>query len=391
MERILAKAAAKRERRGEFGDARVTIDALTRAEADALDGLTWPGRPPKPFLAGEPRTLSLTKLETALQAVDLRPGELYPEVLGRPLRDLPRERGDRRAARDAFWSAVLAHPAVAGHLPLETWFEEARTSGRLTARDRELVGEALRVVEWLHRSARERGIRPGTPVDRAILAAHLFDGRPHRLDTGTPLERLARVLVSAALTLSPRTPMRRVWAAAGVEIDPTSTTVLTLGLLPRGDTPIEATLRALAGCHVVLTLGHLESYRASWDHSEVFVCENPSILRAAERSLGSACPPLVCGAGWPTEAVRTLLGQLSEDGATIRYHGDFDAEGVAIFRHFERHVGAEPWRFDASSYYAALGEGAGRDLSLEEALSVRRRAVPEELLVEPLLEDLRTS
>jgi uncharacterized protein (TIGR02679 family) len=394
LESVLRIAAERRERRGAFGDARFTVADLTPAQADALDGLPWPGRRPKPFLVGETRTLTLARLEAALEAAGLRHADLYPQALGRPLKDLPRERADRRAAREAFWDDVLAHPVVAGHRATETWFQRARDIGQVGPGDRELVADALRVVEWVGAHA----AASTTAIDRAVLAARLFDGRPHALDAGTPLERLARQLLATTLGSPPEMP-RAAWTAAGVEVDPTSTSVLTLCLLAQGDTPVEIALRALHGTHVVLTLAQLELQQATWGQRDVFVCENPSILRAAERALGPRCPPLVCGAGWPTDAVRALLGQLAASGATLRYHGDFDPEGVAIFRLLQREIEAVPWRYDAEAYRTALAENADRELPtapiasersdpLAQAIAAEGRAVPEELLVDRLLTDL---
>jgi uncharacterized protein (TIGR02679 family) len=399
LESVLRRAAERRERRGRVGDAQITVERLTRAEADALDGLPWPGPRPKPFLMGETRRLSLVRLEAALEAAALRPTELYTEALGRPLRDLPRERNELQAARHVFWHEVETHAIVAGDSGLQAWFEHARRTGRLSAPDRALVEGALRVLEWVT----GRNAAPAVavaPVDRAVLAAELFDGRPHALDAGTSHEGLARQLVATAFGVSPAAPARVIWAAAGVEVDPTSTSVLTLCLRARGATPLETALRSLHGTHVVLTLGQLEARRADWTDDDVFVSENPSVLRAAEHVLGPRCPPMVCSAGWPTDAVRALLGQLARSGAALRYHGDFDHEGVAIFRHMQREVGVVPWRYDADSYRAALAKNAGRDLPtlttgragagpLQHAIDVEARAVPEELVIDELLTDLR--
>jgi uncharacterized protein (TIGR02679 family) len=135
----------------------------------------------------------------------------------------------------------------------------------------------------------------------------------------------------------------------------------------------------------------------------VFVCENPSVVRAAERVLGTRSAPLICGAGWPTDAVRLLLEQLQSAGAAIRYHGDFDLTGVAIFRLLERELDVRPWRYDADAYTATLSASADRDLprvgaaaadaagDLEVALATHDREVPEELVIDDLLLDLATT
>lgn len=391
LERVVARAARRREARGPFGDAKVRLDPLTPQEADALDGLPWPGRR-RTFLSGQAPTIGLLRFEAAIEAAGLRPDALYAEALGRPPADLPGEGRARRARRDAWWERTLADPRVAGHPALRDWLESARVAGRLRVRDAVLVDAALRVLERV----------PGAgPVDRAVLAAELFDGRPHALDADTPLERLARSLLAACGGLDEGARPRAAWSAFGVEVDATSTTVLTLGLAPLGDEPIEVALRAQLGRHVVLTLGQLQGCAARWRASDVFVCENPSVLRAAERSLGGRCPPLVCGGGWPTDAVRLLLEQLRATGARLRYHGDFDLTGVAIFRLLAREIGLRAWRYDAAAYRAALARHGDRDLprvratapggsgALEAALVATGRSIPEELVIDDLLVDLR--
>jgi len=368
----------------------VALQPLTQKEADALDGLPWPGRR-RPFLTGQAPTISLLRFEASLEAGGLRPGALYEEALGRPLRDLPGEGRARRATRDAFWTEILGDRVVVERPALRAWLEAARTFGRLGPRDADLVAAALRVLERLP---------AGRPVDRSVLAAELFDGRPHALDSDTPLERLARCMLAACRGIDDSARPRAAWGASGVEIDATSTTVLTLGLAPLGDERIERALRAQIGRHVVLTLGQLQAGAPRWPAQDVFVCENPSVLRAAESALGERCPPLVCGAGWPTDAVRLLLEQLRAAGAALRYHGDFDLSGVAIFRLLEREVGVQPWSYDAVAYAAALASCAGRDLprvrtiarfrpgTLESALSTSGREIPEELVIDELLRGL---
>lgn len=390
LERVMQRAAARREARGTFGDAKLTLEPLSRQEADALDGLPWPGRQ-RPFLTGEMPTIRLARLEAALETAGLRPQDLYEEALGRRLRDRPGEGRARRAARKRFREQLLADPVVAGRPAMRLWLQRACESGRLRPRDAGLLAQALRVVAHLPADR---------VVDRAVLAAERFDGRPHALDADTQLERLTRSLLAACGGIEDVERGRAVWDAFGVEIDTTSTTVLTIGLAPLGDEPFEAALRAQTGRHVVLTLGQLQGGAARWPATDVFICENPSVLRAAERELGSRCAPLVCGAGWPTDAVRLLLEQLRAAGATLRYHGDFDLTGAAIFRLLEREVGVQPWRYDATAYEAALAALAGRDLprigadmpvsadELEAALRAGGRAIPEELLVEQLLGDL---
>lgn len=56
--------------------------------------------------------------------------------------------------------------------------------------------------------------------------------------------------------------------------------------------------------------------------------ENPSFLALALRRFGPDCPPLVCTSGKPNSAAIQLLRLLIDRGAALRYHGDFDGEGI---------------------------------------------------------------
>ena len=257
LERIVERAARKREWRGPFGDAKIAVDPLTEQEADALDGLPWPGRR-RTFISGDSPTIRLLRLEAALEAGGLHPNLLYAQVLGRPVRDLPGEKRARRASRDAFSQAVLADPRVRERPALQAWLDGACAAGQLGPGDAYALDAALQVVEYLTATGsvdRLRGVQG--PVDRPVLSAELFDGRPHALDGDTRLERLTRSLIAAWAGIDSAARPRSVWDACGVELDATSTVVLTLNLDPRGDEPLERALRAQSGRHVLLTLGQL--------------------------------------------------------------------------------------------------------------------------------------
>lgn len=173
---------------------------------------------------------------------------------------------------------------------------------------------------------------------------------------------------------------RELWLAHGVEVDPLSCTVLTLGLAPAGATPLAHALRGLRGQGVVLTYAQLRAVALTWSSgTKVFTCENPVVIRAAERALGASCPPLVCTGGWPNAAVLALLDGLHAAGATIHHHGDHDPAGFAILEHLSKRVEATPWRLTPSAESDALGgrNGQGADVP-----------VPEELVLDALLGDL---
>src|SRR5690606_26829330 len=85
--------------------------------------------------------------------------------------------------------------------------------------------------------------------------------------------------------------------------------------------------------------------------TDVLVVENPRVVEAAaQRRVGR---PVVATNGQPSGAVRLLLDQLQEGGATLWYHGDFDPTGLAICaRMHER--GIRPWKMDTIDYMDAL-------------------------------------
>ncbi|WP_375790003.1 DUF2399 domain-containing protein [Bradyrhizobium sp. Pha-3] len=71
---------------------------------------------------------------------------------------------------------------------------------------------------------------------------------------------------------------------------------------------------------------------------------------------------MVCTDGMPAAAQRVILRQLADAGALLRYHGDFDWAGVRIGNYVMRECGAQPWRFDAANYVAAVAQAPLQDL-----------------------------
>lgn len=350
--RALAAARAKREERGATGDGRVVVKALTPEEAFALDGLLAPRRA---LLAGTDLRVELSAFEAALRAARIDPAGAY-EQLGGPLRDRPAERAAARAQRSDFRSWLREHPVCAARARIATWLEAAADQGRLHPSSRPLVERALAIVAALPANP---------PRQRAVLAAELLDGDPHALDVGRPLHGLVVDLLTAEAELMDP-PQREVWRTFGVIVDPVSSTVACLNLHPLGDRPLARSLRLMHGNHVVLTFGHLTAEPLIW-HDDVVVhsCENPSVLIAAEHDLGADCPPLICTAGFPSDAVRALLAGLHAAGARLRHHGDGDAAGEQILDDLRRRYGAERWGTPAP--------GIAEELVIDELLADLRR------------------
>jgi uncharacterized protein (TIGR02679 family) len=392
LDRVLWAARRARERRGGEGDARVRLGPLAEDEARELDALLavtgFRGR----VLSGERLGVSLARIESALEAIGHDPAGVYAALDPHtPLRDRPAERRADMRRREEFWAWLRAHPTVVARPRLRAWVDAARNGGAIRPVERHEVERALRVVAALPRVE---------PCDRAVLSAELF-GEAHALDDGERVGRLACALIRAEARLDDKTPARAIWEHAGVLCDTTSSTVLTLGLAPLGDGPLAVALRALRGVHALLTLGQLQASTLDWRPAGTcYTCENPAVLREAERRLGQACPPLVCTEGWPSDAARLLLRRLSLAGWRIRHHGDFDLGGTAIMRHLAAEVDARPWRFDVEGYERAMSAHAGLDLptlprgadrgsgTLERELFKSGSVICEELVLDELLDDL---
>ena len=376
LERLWRAAHARRERRGAAGDARVTLSKITGEEAFALDGLPWPGRP-RTVLAGATFTTTLSRLQAVVAAAGGDLDAILADAVGTAPRDLPAESRAQRERRIAFGAWLAEHPVVRAHPGLGDWAAHVRRVGSPGPADRGLVATALEVIAGLPRSP---------PVARSTLAAQLLDGDAHALDADKAVGRLATTLLSwragdADRILDP-IQTRGLWRGHGVEVDPLSCTVLTLGLAPGGETPLARALHALRGQAVALTYGQLRAQPLGWPaRATIFTCENPVVVRAAELALGTSCPALICTGGWPNAAVLTLLDDLHAAGATIHHHGDQDKAGLKILEYLTERVRATPWRLKAPAEPEAQDAHGGDSRPLP---------VPEELVLGALLEDLST-
>ena len=110
-------------------------------------------------------------------------------------------------------------------------------------------------------------------------------------------------------------------------MDPISSNVAALNLPLLGDRKLTAYMQAMQGKHAIITYGQLAAAHCDGPAGVAcFSCENPSVLIAAERALGGECPPLLCTAGRPSDAVRLVFSVVHNAGAQIRHHGDFDKQ-----------------------------------------------------------------
>jgi len=115
---------------------------------------------------------------------------------------------------------------------------------------------------------------------------------------------------------------------------------------------------------------------------------------------------MVCVEGRPSLAAVVLLRSLVVGGASLTYHGDFGAGGIAIANDLIGRMGATPWRMSAKDHGYALAR-AGRggaalrplrgavpdacwDRDLAPAIRCCGVEVEEELVLDLLLQDIRS-
>lgn len=294
-------------------------------------------------------------LERLNQELDPYTARQVVAALGGPLRDLVAQREAAATKKSELWSWLAAHPLVVDR-GLGEWAEEQRRVGTLEGsldRTRELFEQTLSVLAELPKP---------DAVDRQVLAARIV-GPTHALDDRQTLSRLVLSAVAAQQETDPpagAVQRRRTWRSVNVVVDEFSSTVLLAGFAPAGGGLLARLLRQVTshGQPLAATLAQVtEPGEIIWPAGEVFVVENPSVMSVAIRRFGSSCPSMVCTSGWPAAASVTLLGQLAEAGATFRYSGDFDPEGLAIASWLAQKVPMGPWRMDPGTYRKALAGG----------------------------------
>ena len=407
-------------------------------------------------LVGPPRRAGAAlRVDLAVVEEILRRGP-WPTGLADAVEALTGPVVDRRAeqARQATaWEAARDHlvPVMARFPGLAEWWQAWCAAGGLkrvtsaeaartaTAASPEvgtaLVTGAAAVMDRL----------PAAEQPLSVLARDAV-GDAHGLDADRPLGRLVGAVVRAAFLPGAEgevRPRREVWAAAGIVLSTVASTALVLGVAGVSSTDTRSTghvagratasslesMRA-ARMPLVLTLDQVRSggVRAMPRGSVIHACENPTVLevvaaRWARTGAGAGSgagvgvgvgvaagpgdsvsaadgPVLVCTSGQPSTAVVELLQILTADGATLRYHGDFDWAGLRIARSLATHVEWESWRYSAADYLAVVREGrpsralTGRsapspwDPGLAEVMADWRLAVEEEAVADLLAADV---
>lgn len=332
-------------------------------------------------------------------------------ALGGPLRDRRAERTATHAAREDAWASVSDHPILDQHPELRGWVTTIRRTGSATRVAGSPVAGGALVLGALDVLAR----LPAQNVPLAVVAAEAT-GDAHALDRGKPLGTLVAgalaVLDTEADDGDSRMDWptagaywwRRRWARAGVVCDDLSVSVLALNLpvTSSGDVigdsiyehrmagePLRLTLRQLAIGEINVASG-----------ATVHLCENPSVVAQAAALLEDRSAALMCVEGQPNSAAHALLGMLVSGGSSLRYHGDFDWDGLRIGAEVIARYGAQPWRFSAPDYLEAAARGR---LTLPEprtaintpwspdlptAMAAERVAIHEEQVLAPMIDDL---
>lgn len=391
--RPLWEAARDRlERRGREERGRVTLASLGASERRAIARLVGAAAVPD----DGPVWVELSEVDSALrrQATGAGLAEVL-EWLGGPLGVRVSAARRQSEARAALFDGADGHEAFARHPDLSGWLSWLRARGmlaRLPADEgRRVLFTALDVLAVL----------PAERVSLPVLAGRAT-GATHALDRGEPVA----VVVDRALAMlsgrEPGTPRRDLWAGFGVSLDAVSPTALALGLrgLP-GHLGRVLDAAADAGEPVHVTLRMLRGIDALGVPGVVSLCENRSVIEAAADELGARSGPLVCLSGEPSAAGRELVRLLAAGGTRLRYHGDFDAEGIAIADSVIAPGGpAEPWRMAAADYATAststpVQEPLGRrppraawDPALTAAMTDAGARIYEEHVIGDLLGDL---
>jgi uncharacterized protein (TIGR02679 family) len=257
---------------------------------------------------------------------------------------------------------------------------------------------------------------PAQGITRSQLAADVL-GDAHALDNG---QAVATLVLAVRRRLASREDedrladlppdghpqatsnterAREIWARAGVLVNELARPALFLNLPTRG---AESGIWR-RGEPAYLSLRCLLRSPPSWDVAgrKVYVCENPNLLAIAADRCGRDCAPLVCTEGMPAAAQRALLSQLAQAAARLCYHGDFDWPGLRIGNHVMHEYGAEPWRFCAADYIAAVRSApsvggplggmlveASWDEALARVIQKRGVSIAEEALAASLVQDL---
>jgi uncharacterized protein (TIGR02679 family) len=377
--RLLAAARRSLERTGGRLDGAVSLSAPSDAERLVVIGITGVHRP-----VGVTRlTVRLADLDEHLRAAY---GAGLAAAIG-PLRDRPGERTREAVGRDAVL-AVAAASRHAGQGWYAEWVDGLRRDGTLTriVRNGLPFPDVIAVLDAL----------PAPDEPMPAFAERVLGDTKALADGSVP--GLVLRALGAWHGAGPPTgaeQQRALWELAGVVPDDLASQVLVLAVPATGGILGDwLTAAASAGVPFRVTLHQLRLTPLVLDCDELFVCENPAVLRAAA---SRPSRPLVCTEGVPSVAVHALL-RAARPRTRICWRNDFDWTGVRLTAAaLARYPGAVPWRMTAADYVHEAPYGMPLvgspvttpwDPDLAAAMRENGRAVMEERLLDELLHDL---
>lgn len=349
------------------------LQPLWREAAAALDrnGLDWRGRLQLPELVPEGRrrlgVLLGRRIGADRRAVSLADvadgvhrlaGQDLPAALatlgcppaGRREANVAR-RATRARRRDELDAAVQREFPGAGWA--SPWRDAVWTDGLLARTAPSDVVELVATVRAVPDAARAGGAGARS---RSEVAAQLL-GDAHGLDSSTPL---AALVTRALAARDGAGDERAMWERAGLPLDLVSAPVLCWALPLLGDAGVATAVRAMTAAGLPLHLSTAALRAAPFKVAPgtvALVVENPRLVEAAaQRRLPAA---VLTTNGNPATAPSLAIAQLAAAGAVLRYHGDFDAAGLAMTARAAV-GGATPWRMDRADYLAAT-DAAARD------------------------------
>jgi uncharacterized protein (TIGR02679 family) len=311
-----------------------------------------------------------------------------------PVRDRKAERADEAQARqDALDEARTLCRRHRDEPWFSAWLDKLATDGTVTRLVRR--GEAD-VLGWAAQ------VLDRVPADNLPLPvlAEWATGNTKAL-SGTPLSTVVLRALAARGGVTPpanRAEQRALWEAAGVVMDDLSSQVLVLNLRAKEDHVVAEWLHDAAGFGIPfrLTLHQLAIDPLTPAADDIYVCENPAVLRACAGEFAENSAALVCTEGQPSAACHALLAAAT---GRIHWRGDFDWTGLRTTAAAVTRYGAVPWRMSTQDYQAALDTGDSEALKgppatspwdpvLAETMAEHGRAIMEERLIPSLLKDL---
>lgn len=394
-QRLLNLARRRLERIGGDLTGSVTLGAPTEPERRLIIGIT--GRHRAPDVRSV--TVPMAALNAAVRDVSgMELSDALAELYG-PLRNRPAERSDEQLARQR---AIADAPSTGGRHAGQEWFErwlaEIEDDGTVTR----LVRRAD--AEHLHWAASVLAHLPADGLALPVLAERAT-GNTKAL-SATPAATLVLRALAGWMGTAPPTSAatrRALWDSSGVIVDDLSSQVLVLGLRPPQTHVVAGWLREAAetGLPFRLTLHQLRAFPISLLEPDVYVCENPAVLRVVSSELGAHSAPLICTEGQPSTACHQILAAAT---GRIHWRGDFDWTGLRTTAAAITRYGAQPWRMSAQDYLSALNAPLAETEALKGApapspwdpdlairLTSRGRAVMEERLIPLLVCDLNRS